>query len=174
MKKFAMLFLFVATLIATTAAVADEAAPNPTVKLGFYSQVLMPFGVKDGHWNGGGLGLANGLTLTFPLPANWSVGVEPGVQTGFASFQPNPQLALSASYKFTDQFILGSGILYRYFPDYAGGVNKDGHLASVSVAPIFPLGPIMLAFPMGPCYSTLTKKWGGVFTLKLSFPLATW
>ncbi|MDD5490864.1 MAG: hypothetical protein PHG22_03680 [Patescibacteria group bacterium] len=165
--------LFAATMLFAT--VVTAAGNNqPVAKLGYNTQVLMPFATTDGHWEGGGLGLANSFALTIPFPDGWAVGVEPGVQTGLAAFLPNPQLAASASYQFTNKFSLGAGGLYRYLPKYTGGAPTDGQLFAAAVTPIFPLGPVVLAFPVGPAYNTIAKKWGGVFSVKLTFPLAAW
>jgi hypothetical protein len=167
MRKATRLILFVGLLFAfLNSEVSAQEKQN--IRFGYGVHLLLPVSINDEK--GMPLGVANVLIANFPLTEKLKLITELGCQTGFSLFEPNPQTFVALSSPLARNFLLGGGLMYRYMPDYEGGLPTDSHLIALMILPGVPIAEkIALIFPTGMAYNTTTEKWIGVFSVRLNF-----
>lgn len=174
MKSFIVIIIaLVAAMFATVAAdttTVNTVPTTPTIKISMGVAMLTPFDIRGINYYP--VGYSVGFGLSTPVSPKMTAGAEIGIKTNMSTFQPNPQVVVSASYKVSDKFSLGCGMLYRYLARFPG-MENDGHFLSAILVPGFQMTGFTLATPIAvDYYNSISRKVSGTFAVKLIFPLA--
>ena len=159
MKHFAVVvFLFVATLFATTAAAAEETASKPETTVA-QPWAKWSIGLKlggtlafpDGKVMPKPMSISLGLNMTNPIDENWGWSTEIGAGSPTTIFNPCPYVFTGPVFTVVaGKFNLMPWILYQFNPPYDAGGGKITNYIGLGITPSIPIGDtLVVALPIG-------------------------